>query len=216
MLQQGSFRNRAAAACGIGESTFYRWLELSRPHTVGGRAARPRPQYVEFREAVEAAEASAEQFLVTTIRMAAYDVKPGADGGAVITVKDWRAAAYLLERKFRDRWSEDPQVDEGGRSTAPGAGGPTKKTVRFGGRWKEGGVFQPAPVRRGLGDGTPAGTNPPIDVSAERTPASLSQVVQPSAPASNNDAAVSDALKAKVRELTTPPNVAPPSTAIDI
>jgi transposase len=142
MLQQGSFRNRAAVACGIGESTFYRWLELSTERTVNGKTRRARPEYVEFREAIEEAEAVAEQFLVTTIRTAAYAVKQGEDG-VVVQVKDWRAAAYLLERKFRERWAPEPDVVIDQRTVTATV---TPRAVVFGGRYRPDGVLTLPPA----------------------------------------------------------------------
>lgn len=113
-LRASSYRSIAAQAVGIGVSTLYHWLDLGR------QDGSPRI-YREFLEAVEAAEAESEMTLAANVTSAAK--------------KDWRAAAFILERKFPKRWGKKDEVTS--TSQGPG-GGPvvTKTIVEFGGRYK--------------------------------------------------------------------------------
>ncbi len=77
----------AAEAAGVAERTFYAWLERGQQT---GKAARP---YREFRAAVQAARAEGEAILVTRIAKAA-------------TNGSWGAAAWLLERRWPERWAK--------------------------------------------------------------------------------------------------------------
>jgi hypothetical protein len=98
-IKAGSYRNRAASAAGIAVSTFYRWLtkgrdELARMRSARGLAIRVQPElkrFADFYLDVERAEADAELDCVTIIRNAA--------------VSNWSAAAWLLERKFPERYT---------------------------------------------------------------------------------------------------------------
>ena len=81
----------------IDESTLYRWL------TAGETQVRGR--YCEFRKDFQRAIADSAEVLLNQIRVKAYD--------------DWRAAAFILERRFPD--------DYGKRSEVTGKdGGPVK------------------------------------------------------------------------------------------
>lgn len=78
LLRDGVYVETACAACGVGTSTFYRWMTIDRE------------PYVEFRDAVKKAEAEAETRAVEVVRNAA--------------TTSWQAAAWWLERKFPERW----------------------------------------------------------------------------------------------------------------
>lgn len=85
-LEAGGYAVRAAEAAGISEQTFYEWLRRGeRP----GSADRP---YRAFKAAVESARAEGEQHLVRRVAQAGRD--------------DWRAAAWLLERQYPERWAK--------------------------------------------------------------------------------------------------------------
>lgn len=87
-LRVGCYREAAARAAGIGHTTLYRWLEQ-------GEADEERDEdspHRAFREAVLAAEAWGEVDAVELIRKAARNPTT------------WQAAAWLLERKYADRW----------------------------------------------------------------------------------------------------------------
>lgn len=82
-LTVGVPRATAASHAGISESTFYNWLEK-------GEAAN-RGRFVEFLEAVKAAETQAEMTAVATWRTAMGT--------------DWRAAKEFLERRFPEKYA---------------------------------------------------------------------------------------------------------------
>lgn len=75
----------AAAYSGINEATFYRWMERGESN--------PKSMYGEFCEAVKRAVAESEATLVANIRLAANKTA------------SWQAAAWMLERRFPDRWA---------------------------------------------------------------------------------------------------------------
>jgi transposase len=89
-LQNGANQDEAARYAGIGESTFYRWMEKG--------ATKKRGQYREFWEAVKRTESEAAMISLDTIRNAE---KRG----------DWRAAAWKLERRFPDKWGKVDRQD---------------------------------------------------------------------------------------------------------
>lgn len=84
LIRLGNFREAAAAAAGIGTTTFHRWMAKGREARSG--------IYREFWAAVNTAEAQAEATAIGRIRQAAQDPK------------HWTAAAWYLERKFPERW----------------------------------------------------------------------------------------------------------------
>lgn len=81
-LRAGTYRKTAAATAGIGEKTFYTWLARGETENAGA--------YHYFVEAVQLAEAEGEAHLLATIHAASK--------------LDWRAASWILERKYPDRW----------------------------------------------------------------------------------------------------------------
>src|SRR5262245_2955154 len=81
IVAQGQTQRTAALSCGIGETTFYRWLEEA---DNGNDLAR------EFRESIKKAKAEAEGRMVKLVRKAA--------------VKNWQAAAWYLERSNPHDW----------------------------------------------------------------------------------------------------------------
>ena len=106
----GNDNKVAAAYAGIGESTFYAWLERGRKERARLAAspnARPRAKetpFVEFLASIQKAQADAETRNVALIAKAAQE-------------GTWTAAAWWLERKYPERWGrkERQQVEhEGG------------------------------------------------------------------------------------------------------
>jgi len=99
----GAYRSEAAAAAGISRPSIHNWqrrgedaIAAAQEHIEDGEQVKPeevpeadRP-FVEFVYALEEAEANVEVTLVGIIRTA--------------SLKDWKAAAWLLARKFPDRW----------------------------------------------------------------------------------------------------------------
>jgi transposase len=82
VIRAGNYAYIAAEYAGIGQSTFYRWLEQGEAQTTG--------PYRDFREAVKAAEREAEIRAVATVQQHMG--------------KSWQAAMTYLERKFPQRW----------------------------------------------------------------------------------------------------------------
>ena len=82
LIRVGNRPEIAADASGINRSTFYRWQQT-----------RPR-----FRDAVAIARSEAEAILVGRVQQAA-------------TKGSWRAACWLLERQWPERWA--PLTDRG-------------------------------------------------------------------------------------------------------
>jgi hypothetical protein len=87
ILRAGGYLKVAVAAAGIGTSTFHEWMERGDPE---GTKKIDQP-FREFRARVEQSRAEGETRNVTLVATAA--------------AKDWKAAAWLLERQFPDRWA---------------------------------------------------------------------------------------------------------------
>lgn len=85
------------AALGIHQSTFYRWV--GNPRTKVQRA---------LSEQLKKAETEYKQTLLTTIRKAALE-KTG----------HWTAAAWLLERKYPEEYSQNRRAADESREAAP-------------------------------------------------------------------------------------------------
>ena len=82
-LRQGMSQAAAISQSGIGKTTFYNWLKTDD----------------EFKTDVESAEDFAEAVQIAQIK---------ALGEAKM---DWRAYAWLLERRFPDRWSAKRETE---------------------------------------------------------------------------------------------------------
>lgn len=131
LIREGNYASQAAQASGISERTFYRWMEqgqelddkceawdeiVGRWNDLNDRQRRAqshlRPDLSSLPEAeeidlwqfwreVKKAEAEAETKAVELIKAAASD-------------GSWQAAAWYLERKFKDRWSRQEKVSHEG------------------------------------------------------------------------------------------------------
>lgn len=88
LLRAGNYLETAAQACGVAAVTARAWLREGAADVDAGRKTR----YAAFNEAVLKANAEAEARFALNISAAG--------------VKDWRAAAFMLERKFPKRWSQ--------------------------------------------------------------------------------------------------------------
>ena len=82
-LAQGHTREVAAQACGIVSTTLYRWMKR------GER--QPDGPYGEFCRALKRADLEAELACLRQIKEAAQN-------------GDWRAAAWMLERRYPEKW----------------------------------------------------------------------------------------------------------------
>ena len=87
-ISGGNYAVVAAEYAGIGQATFYAWLEK-------GRAGRQ--PYAEFLAAVKEAEAQAEALAVKAVRVAFGD--------------SWQAAMTWLERRFPARWGRRDRLE---------------------------------------------------------------------------------------------------------
>lgn len=81
-LRAGTYRKTAATLARISEKTFYGYLNRGQTEKAG--------LYHDFFEAVQLAEAEGEAHLLATINAASK--------------LDYRAACWILERKYPDRW----------------------------------------------------------------------------------------------------------------
>lgn len=89
-VRAGSYPEVAAQSTGVSSSTFYRWRTYGEDRVENGRVVRARPQYREFREALDRAEAESEMRAIATVQKAFES--------------DWRAAGWYLERRGPQRW----------------------------------------------------------------------------------------------------------------
>lgn len=89
-IRAGNYAKVAAEMAGIGETTYYRWLEE-------GQKEGASKVYREFWESIKRAEADAEVAAVALIRQA-------ANNGT------WQAASWLLERKHGERWGRNDKL----------------------------------------------------------------------------------------------------------
>lgn len=106
LLKAGNYIETAVAAAGVARATFYDWLDRGSPD---GTKREDEP-FRAFRERVDHARAEGEARAVTAIMVAA--------------AKDWRAAAWFLERQFPDRWGRGTAQTGGGAAPIPGDGQP--------------------------------------------------------------------------------------------
>ena len=104
----GNDNKVAAAHAGIGESTFYAWLDRGRKELARlAASSRAKPKasetpFVEFLEAIQKAQADAETRNVALIAKAAQD-------------GTWTAAAWWLERKYPERWGRKDRHEVTGK-----------------------------------------------------------------------------------------------------
>lgn len=89
-IRAGNYAKISCEMVGIGETTFYRWMEM-------GQKDNARKEYREFWESIKRAEADAEIANVALIRQA-------ANNGS------WQAASWLLERKHGERWGRNDKL----------------------------------------------------------------------------------------------------------
>ena len=100
LLIQGQTVSRAAVLTGISESTIYRWLTL-------GKKEGAEPIYAELVERVTEATECSEFELLQRLRKAAD--KP----------EHWRATAWMLERRFPERYGKKSSDQSGFERITP-------------------------------------------------------------------------------------------------
>jgi hypothetical protein len=96
-IRGGNYQDVAARYAGIGERTFYAWME---------RGEKGEEPYAQFQQAVESAKAVAEVRSVALIQKAAQD-------------GSWQAAAWYLERTNAGRWGRKQMVSLTGEDGGP-------------------------------------------------------------------------------------------------
>jgi len=96
LLRSGNYIETACGVAGIGVSTFYGWLERGEADQEAGTPS----AFLEFSEAVHRARAEGEAMLLQQIRQAAP--------------KDWRAAAWILERTMPAKYGRRAEIKHGG------------------------------------------------------------------------------------------------------
>lgn len=87
IIRAGGYVETAAAVAGISKATYHDWIKRGDPAGVKAADA----PFRDFRDKVEQAKAEGEATLVTRLAIAAQ--------------KDWKAAAWMLERQYPDRWA---------------------------------------------------------------------------------------------------------------
>lgn len=116
-IRDGNHFHVSAQAAGISRGAFYDWKARGEADRESGEST----IFAEFLDAVERAEAEAELTAVATIRTAS------------LSAQHWTAAAWLLERRFGERWIKRSEtepteirvvvVDEGAETDATEAAG---------------------------------------------------------------------------------------------
>ncbi len=107
-IRLGMSLKNAALAAGISESTFYDWLSKGEQATRG--------RYAEFSEYIKESKAIAEQRHVGII------VKAAVKG-------DWKAAQFILERRFPEDWGRIDRLDISGKMKTEEDHGPLTDEV---------------------------------------------------------------------------------------
>lgn len=119
-IRGGNYAEIAARLAGIDEATYYRWMARGKAEEdrLAERSSRKmreteRP-FCEFRKAVMEADAAAEAQAAAAIMVAGK--------------KDWKAHAWLLERRHPDRWRRRTDAIVHHEGPTPG-GGPVQAAV---------------------------------------------------------------------------------------
>lgn len=89
LIKLGNYNVTVCQYLGIGETTWYRWLQEGREAERGLKR--------EFWEAIKRAESHAEIRNVQVIQQAGQD--------------NWQASAWYLERKFPDKWGRKDRLE---------------------------------------------------------------------------------------------------------
>ena len=96
-IADGCYVDLACASAGVDRTSYYRWMKRA---NAKGPENKP---YRDFRRAVNAAKASAEQKCIKVILQSSH--------------RNWQAAAWYLERTNHERWGRKlPKIDVAGES----------------------------------------------------------------------------------------------------
>lgn len=145
-LRSGNYIEQAAAVAGINQDTIRDWVRIgqrapTRAHKEHRRLTQHEQRCVAFSVALARAIAESEVYDATRIREAGLEpaVKrvtitkrvPVSDGDGKVTMveqvevreevlpPDWKALAWRLERRFRERWGTSTSVEVTGRDGGP-------------------------------------------------------------------------------------------------
>lgn len=126
LIEKGNYAVIAARCSGIGETTFYTWMDRGRKAEEGEEPAPADEIYRKFRAAVSMASARAEADAVAVLREAMLtglaETHSDKDGNErTVYRRDWRAADKYLERRHPKRW--------GNRQEQTHNAGPGVKTI---------------------------------------------------------------------------------------
>lgn len=88
LIRDGLFYKDVCKIVGIGETTFYRWMNF------GERGIEP---FLEFRVLVQRATAKA---IIDNVKI----ISDASE-------KDWRASAWILEKRFPELWGEKKIIE---------------------------------------------------------------------------------------------------------
>lgn len=91
-VRVGNFWETAAALAGVSKSTFWGWIKIAR------EAQHPPAVLTELLESLTREEGTAEALHVQNLM--------------TWRGRDWRASAFFLERKHRDRWGKVERVEQ--------------------------------------------------------------------------------------------------------
>lgn len=108
LLEEGHYAVTVQRAVGISHTTWHTYIDygqeiqdrLEAEEITEADLTDSDRLYLDFIEAVKEAEAIAEMKALNTITKA--------------SIKQWQAAAWYLERKFKDRWGRETQHDTTG------------------------------------------------------------------------------------------------------
>jgi transposase len=116
LLRVGMYINVSCQMARISEKTFYNWMERGKAEAerVEKGQRSKEPEFYSFLQSVTQAMAEFEARALVSIDKAAngrgaeYDrngklIRPAIEA-------DWKAATWLLERKFPDRWGKRDQI----------------------------------------------------------------------------------------------------------
>ena len=84
LIEEGQFAETTANCVGITERTYYNWIQRGKNEECG--------PYFQFFQAIEQASAKSEVEALDIIWKASE--------------RDWRAAAWYLERRFPNKWGK--------------------------------------------------------------------------------------------------------------
>ena len=93
IVRAGNYAQVAARCAGVGERTFYNWMERGEREKEGSK-------YFQFWQAIKDAESAAEAEAVAQVRLASRE--------------SWQAGMTWLERKFPDRWGRHERTEHTG------------------------------------------------------------------------------------------------------